>query len=375
MAFRLGDYVVYGELYNKSNYSTHGNIALRGVTPGEETVLHVELTGNCGKDLRGRHFRFTPAEGADDSPVYHPEDHPNFQMGQIGPTGEMTAQGWVKVMPCSVEEFMRRADLGEAPPTEWKRRLYLEWYGQNGRIVIEMADPAVEECVREPKCGGDADDEDEGDWVPLPNLALPPDLDETHHGAGPGITMISHDEDGTHIEHHVPSEPEAEDDDPSQDTPLQRHLDAESAAIDRALHFSSYDDGSEEDAVREMELMDDCIGHRQTQPLFLLLEDTAKLPPEEELDDAQAEAALKGLLTQLAMVGVALDVCEHFTPRDCYRLIRDKLLLEPNAYPELVGSGWVQHVSTWEYCKECEAEGETNYGEFDDSGDSMDCPF
>ncbi len=364
MAYRLDEYVVYGELWNKSNYFTYGNIVLRGEAPGEETVLRVELTGNCDKDLRGRHFRFMPAGDAGDGPIFHEEDHPPFQMRQIGPTGDMTAQGWVKVMPCSVEEFMRRAELGEAPPTAWKRKLYLEWYGQNGRVVIEMADPVVEECVREPKRGrdADADAEDEGDWVPLPNLALPPDLGQSGPPAAPEITMITRDEDGTRVEQWTPSERDGEEeDDPSQSTPLQRHLDAESAAIDRALHFSPCGEDSDDDSIREMELMDHCIDHCQEQPYFLLLQDTDKLPPDGELDDVHVEAELKGLLAQLAMIGVTLDVCEHFTPRDCYRLLRDRVLLEPGAYPELVGTGWVTHISTYEYCKECDAEMEREF--------------
>ncbi len=371
MAFRLGEYVVYGELFNKSNYSTHGYIVLRGEKEGEETVLHMELTGNCAKDLRGRHFRFMPSEDERNGPVYPAAQYSGLQLGQIGPTGDMTAQGWVKVMPCSVEEFMRRAELGEAPPTAWKRKLYLEWYSQNGRVVIEMPGAIVEECVREPEHAPDSEEEDEGDWVPLPNLALPPDLDQAAPSAGPGITMFTNDEDGMHIREWSPQENnrEEEEGDPSERSPLQQHLDAESAAIDRMLHQSPENEEAYADVIPEMELMDECMEHREAQPLFLLLEDTSKLPPDGELDDARIEAELKGLLVQLAMVGVALDVCEHFTPRDCYRLLRDKVLLEPNAYPELVGTGWVQHVSTWEYCKECEEEMDRKYGE------TKDLPF
>ena len=356
MAFRLGDYVVYGELRNR-HYTTFGIIVLRGEKPGEETVVRLDLTGDCDRDLRGKTFRFRPAGDSSDGPVFREEEFPRFQIGQIGPTGAMTAQGWVKVMPCSVEEFLRRAELGEAPPTEWKRHLYLEWYSQNGRVVVEMADPEVEECVREPRHGRDTDDEDEGDWVPLPNLALPPDLGESGPAAGPDITMIFCDEDGTRVEQWKPSESDgAEEDDPSHSTPLQRQLDAESAAIDRAVCQSPDYSESGSDISRDLELMDDCIEHSQRQPLFLLLDDTSQLPPPEELDDQQVETALKGLLMRMAMIGVALDVCEHFTPRDCYRLLRDRILLEPNAYPELIGTGWGQHVATYEYCKECLAE-------------------
>ena len=65
---------------------------------------------------------------------------------------------------------------------------------------------------------------------------------------------------------------------------------------------------------------------------------------------------LKGVLARLVMIGVVLDVCDHFTPRDCYTLLIDEIIKEDGTYEELVGTGWVQHFSTWEYCKACEEE-------------------
>jgi hypothetical protein len=358
MALRLGEYVVYGELYNKSNYCTHGIIVLRGEEPGEETVVRLDLTGNCDKDLRGKGFRFRPREEDADGPAFPAERFPRFQIGQFGPTATMTAQGWVKDLPCSVEEYLRRKDLGEEPPIEWKRHLYLEWYSQNGRVVVEMVDPVVEECVRESRSGSGPDDEDEGDWVPLPNLALPPFLEESEPGAGLEITSITRDGDDYTVDSWTPTEADMPDEDEEPATPLQQHFAAESDAIDRALHGG--DDEPESDTTRELERMDECMDHGVRQPLFLLLNGTSDLKPDGQLDDIQAEAALKGLLVQMAMVGVALDVCEHFTPRDCYRLLRDKVLLQPNAYPGLVGTGWGQHVMTCEHCSKCEAEWKTD---------------
>lgn len=58
MAYRLGDYVVYGEIYNHNHYSTHGNIALLGNTEEDVHVIHLALTGDCNPDLQGKGFRF-----------------------------------------------------------------------------------------------------------------------------------------------------------------------------------------------------------------------------------------------------------------------------------------------------------------------------
>jgi hypothetical protein len=313
MAWRLGEYVVYGELYNRRNYSTHGVIALRGVAPGEETMVRVDLTGDCGPDLRGKGFRFMPC-GEAGGPIFDAEALPGFQMQQIGATGTMTAQGWVRVLPCGVEEYLRRVKLGEPPPTPWGRRLYLEWFSQNGRVVIELADPIVEEA------GDDSQVGDATSWKPLPNLALPPDSALGKPLPGLEISIVRMEEDEAEAEHWSPD----------------------------------YGD----DELEAAELMDYCIDHAESQPLRSFLH-SDQLPPPERLDDEAVEAQLKLLLSELALVGVALDVCAHFTPRDCYRLLFETLLDEGGQYEELIGTGWVTHLCTWEHCPVCLAEAES----------------
>lgn len=354
MALRLEKYVVCGALFNTSHYSTHGYIVLRGDTPKEDTALYITLTGDCCDDLKGKHFRFIRANDDSEPAVFREEEHPGIQMRQIGPTGTMTARGWVRTMPCAVKEFTRRAALGEPPPTSWKRRLYLEWFSQNGRVVVEMAGPVVEQCVREPR-----NKEDEGDWETLPNEEPPPESGVVEIPAGLGITQISLDGDEVHTEVYTPcEEPEFPEEDTACPTDLQRQLDAEAAAIDRAI---SGEETGGDDAIRELELIDDCLEHGETTPLESLLGDTHKLLPAEALDDDSVEAALKTLLARLAMLGIVLDVCAHFTPRDCYRILRDEILPESGTYPELGGTSWVQHFSTYEHCAECDAEFEAEY--------------
>ncbi|MEN6625159.1 MAG: hypothetical protein ABFD69_02905 [Candidatus Sumerlaeia bacterium] len=55
-----------------------------------------------------------------------------------------------------------------------------------------------------------------------------------------------------------------------------------------------------------------------------------------------------------------IDICQHYSLRDVYRLLYDNMHDEWRFHPELAGTGWVQHYSTWEYCKECERELEEN---------------
>ena len=322
---------------------------LRGAEAEEPQAIWFELTGDPGKDLLGKHIRFTVDEDEAEQKLFEPGEHEDLQMRQVGPTGVMTAQGWVRALPCPVEEFYRHCKLGERPPTVWKRHLYLEWYGQNGRVVIELAGPLVEECVREPK-----GEEDEGEWVELPNLAERPDLENDEKPAGPGITVVRREDDTVTTETWSPVKPEEADETDSPVAELQKQLDAESAAIERALHGE--DPLPDGDVPYECELIDYCIECAEERPITSLLGDAANLPPDDEFDDTEVEARLKALLGELALRGVALDVCEHFTPRDCYRLLREEMLQDTSIYEELIGTGWVQHISTWEYCPKCEAE-------------------
>lgn len=360
MTLRLGEYVVYGELRNTNNYSTHGIVVLRGKAPGEETVLRIDLTGNCDPDLEGKHFRFLPGE-ADDSDIHFvAEENTYVRDMQFGPTGIMTSQGWLRTLPCGVEEFLHRSKLGEPPPTPWKRRLFLEWYGPNGRTTIEMVGAVVEECIRQPE-----DDDDEGDWTPVPNLADPPDTADAEPAAGPEFTILRQDGDEVHIEHWTPPPGPERGEHGYESVPgdLQRTLDRESAAIDRAIRG---EDGSGDDDTAELELMDYCLEHGETQSAASLLPDVGELPRPETLSDEEVEGQLKVLLAHLAFINVAFDVCEHFSPRDCYCLLVDTILKEKNTYAELIGTGWTQHFSTYDYCQDCDAEVEETMPDMED---------
>lgn len=352
MALRLGDYVVYGELYNFRHYSTHGVLVLRGEEPGAETIVSLNLTGNLAPDTPKNGIRFWPADADGSREPFDMQTHSGFQTRQIGPTGDMTVQGWVRVLPCSVQEYMQRSRLGEPPPTEWKRRLYLEWFSQNGRVVVEMADPVVEECVRRAK-GPD----DDGDWVSCPNHAPLPEDVESGSGSCLGITAIQKDGDGFAISHWQDRSGNSSRNDERDGTgpdALQRQLDAESEAIERALQGLGETDT--QDSLHELELMDHCIECCEGEPVSELLGDMPPVLHPDDMDDESLEARFKGVLARLALAGIALDVCEHYTPREAYRLLVDKILPEERSFRELIGTGWVQHFSTSDFCGRCEEE-------------------
>jgi hypothetical protein len=133
---------------------------------------------------------------------------------------------------------------------------------------------------------------------------------------------------------------------------LQRQLDEQARATDRALHKDA--DGAE--VIREMDLMDDLIEQGAGEPVGTLFDGAVRLRPPDQLDEREAEQELKVLLARLALYGVALDICEHFTAAAAYRLMVERICREETAYPELRGTQWVQHFATSDFCPECQAE-------------------
>lgn len=355
MAFRLGDYVTYGELFTTSHYGVYGFVVLRtdtGEAGGDHTFVRLELTGDPDPDLQNKHICFEPAEGSEIK-CFDTSENKSFQLQQYGATGTMTAQGWVRTLPCSVEEFMTRSRLGEPPPTEWKNRLYLEWYGPNGRTVIELPGAFVEVCTRE---RDEEDESDEGEWETFPNLApKPADYhrnEMAENQTGIEITEIKRTGE---IRTYSSADILGENDD------LQRSLDAHTASVERAIG-SGYDDDWEdcekedEELMAETRLMDECMEGGEETPLIRLLGGIDSLPQPDDLDDATAEAELKVLLGRMAMLGVALNVCDHCTPREAYRMLIEQILPDSGVFEPLIGTHWVQHLMTHEYCEQCEAE-------------------
>ncbi len=314
MAFRLGSMIVEGELNNTKKNSTHGRIRLRG----HKASLAVDLTGDCDPDLAGKRFRFEARPGADPTPGGD-IDLKGLAWHQIGPTGDMTAARIVKTFDCPIEELMTRSKLGEPPPFERKRCLYLEWFSQNGRVVIELADPIITFV-----------DEDGKEQVSEHASPLPPEIDalEPPGTLGLGVTAVSRDETGAW------------------------HAESEVLGLDDEEDY----DEEAEDPLYELELMDDLIENSDGEPIGGIFAHLDRLPQADSLSDDKAERLLKRLLGELALYGIALHVCEHFTPRDAYRLLVETIAREESFHPELRGTGWVQNFMTAEFCPACEAK-------------------
>lgn len=382
MAFRLGDHVVFGMVDNRARNRTYGilNLSTFG-TPGPREV-RFELAGDCGPDLRGRKVRFWCRQ---DPWECKPMDHSlftGFQWEQIGATGTMTASGWVRSLPCSVEEFLRRRELGEPPPTPWVRHLYLEWYGQNGRVVVEMKDPLVEQRPDTDEIDGQHLAPDEI-WVPLPNLAVMPEAAlRDRPPAGLGITCITRDGAETHIQHWSKCSRDSEAADEEDPFEFEDGEFCEPAEEYEEDNEEADSDEEVKDAAFEAEMkhINACL-EKEGMPLLEMLKGFGLPPPVDTLDDRAVETQLKCLIANLALFSIAFDICPHCTPRGAYRILTEEILPENCGNPELAGTGWIQHFSTHEFCKQCEEEHEKHLDEdFDydrpeDPGPEDDMPF
>ncbi len=336
MVLELGEFVLQGEIINTEPYSVHGYLELRGC----DRPLVFQLTGDCAEDLRGKHVRFAATRWTTRD-AFEPGDHVEGPLlwQQIGPTGEVSVSRRSKVVPDS--------EGGESP----KPCLYLEWFGQNGRVVVEVVDPLVEFVDL------DLEEDDPGSTTLRPTLPEPqfgepePDVEPDDHADHPEDT---------------------DEDDPYGLFPdgLDAEFETSAAETDRMISGGSASDLQDApDVGKEIELLDELMESGEGEPIAMIFEAPFRLRRPESLTEEEAEVELKKLLAQLALYNIAIDVCEHFSPGEVYEWLMNDILPKERAYPELRRTQWVQHFSTSDDCPECDAE----FDELDEESD--DTPF
>ncbi len=370
MALRLAEYVLAGELFNMSRNSVHGYIWLRDC----DRPIMFQLTGNCLPDLAGHHLRFEarPSPMIEQGTLSEEEiDERRIAWMQIGVPGEMTAAKQVRAFDCSIDEFLRRSKLDEQPPTEWKRMLYLEWYGQNGRVVIELVDPLIEIDPDEngpTTLGFFASEQSGGDETRLDEDGLDEDLDLEFSDDVPWPEVEANEfdddsEDGAILAFEPM--PDESDDDPYGLFPKDLEASLETSSSDQP-----WSDGPDPETLALWERLDALEDHSQDVPLCTLFDPPLKVPPPESLNEEQVALALNSILMELALHNVALHMCEHFTPRTAYELLVNDILRNEETHPELPRSDMTQNFDTSSYCAECDAEFERRYAERKSRNDS-----
>jgi hypothetical protein len=339
MAFRLEDFVIAGVIYHIHPLCVHGRLVLRG----RETPILVELTGAPSEDLRGRSFEFEVPQN-DRTPT--DEDHrllARFCDQQIGPVGDMTAALRRKTFDCSVEEFIRRSDQGEPPPAQWRRCLYLEWFSQNGRVVIELLDPQMKFI--------NPDDPPANSDEALPELA-----ESAGDGEFENVDAWSADD------FEQPSEYDPQDESPGNareesygliPEDLDRELERSARRVDREIAAKSDD---EPEPLGDVKRFDDLIENGEGTLIRDLLEHLDLPVPGPSLAEEEAHVALNAALGQLALYSVAFHICDHCSIVDAYRIFMEKLCPHCTVFPEMGGSSFVQHYSTSDFCDSCQGD-------------------
>jgi hypothetical protein len=353
MPLRLGDYVVAGELINRRANSTHGWLALRG----EQTPVIFQLTGNCGEELRGKHLRFSLPDDRPATPAT-PLDTKRLAWQQVGPTGEIG---------------LRQAADGQ--PGRTSPCLYMEWFSQNGHVVLELENPELE-WVPE-----DEDDRRRAASLPAETAAI--DTDDAD------IFMPDTDEPAPQFDAFDVPPPDADEDadDPyglfppglddeladdeladgelADDEPPTEADDSDSAASGKRT-WDEVIPGIDPETKKMYEDWDEVTEGTQDVPFTEVFDPPLKVYTAEqleELDDAAAEAALKELLARLALLGVAVAMCPHFSAKLTYRMIAQEILPRYGVHPRLPQIGWVQHYDTSEFCRKCQEEFDRKFEE------------
>ena len=303
MALLLNDVVICGVIDNRTRNKVHGWIQLRG----RDRPLVMNLTGNCGEDLVGRciYFQSSNPSAVSDSDI----DLARLAPRQVGPVGVMTANGRIQIAHCSAEDMLLCGEFDESRPLEWKQSLFLEWFGQNGHIIVELLGASVQSA--------DTD------------LVAPPEVLDAEESLA--------EDDGF-------SGDSDEEDDPFHLFPhdLETHL---------VLGITFEE--AETDPLSDEELEELAVDFGEETPLNLLFDPPLRLNPSCQLNDDQLAESLQVLLARLARHGVALDMCEHYTPRQAYRLLLEQILPEETIPATPSELGYVHRYATHEFCSSC----------------------
>jgi len=324
MTLHLSDYVAAGEIINRRPNMTHGWLALRG----NDHPLLVQLTGNPSPDLVGRRFRFEmPENGKSPQPL----DAKSIAWQQIGPTGPMSV-------------------IASRDAADGKQRIHLEWFSQNGHVLIDLAEPTLEWIeddaeddrrqkeleAAEAAARGDGPEDDEPQSLEIGLDGLPDDDEDDPYGLFP---------EG--LDEELAGQGSGDDIEPEP-----------SAGPREPRDWSEVIPGIDDETKKMYEEWDEVTYGTKDVPLSEVFDPPIKIYSADqlaELDTADAEAALKELLKRLALLGVALAICEHYTPQMAYRYLAEEILPEYGVHPRLPQIGWVQHYDTSEECPDCQA--------------------
>jgi hypothetical protein len=246
---------------------------------------------------------------------------------------------------------MRRSELGEPPPARWEDCLYLEWFSQNGRVVIELPMSKIRFLSEHEIAARDRADKESFE-AEMREMEERRQRESASAGTDELIDELIDEEDIDFSSHDNISETQENDGDEYRLIPdeLRSELERKSRRTDRAVA------GDSEETIKmleETELMDDLMERGKRTPLKEFLADLNLPSPETVLTDEDADQVLKLALMKLALGGVAYHTCEHCSVREAYRIFIEEICEKSGAFPQLRGTGWVQNVCASDFCKKC----------------------
>lgn len=395
MAMRIQPSVISGHLSNRTKNSISGQILVwrnSSKTGGIEIApasINIALTGNFPDHLQGRSFEFDVLENREEvnaGPI--PEA---LQSQQVGVIGDCSFRQ-VRVPLIPIADFYEAVQRGEQPPEEVRVCLFLEWFSQNDRVVLDIIDPLIQFT----------------DDAPPPTPTALSDRDESQTDNNYGLSFAeSTGGENDPTESFDPSDDEEDEaDDPYNLFPTNLEDTIQKSAWqdvgdpriglddDEDAGDASEPKGDEGDAllseygnnifnsggpppltpenVSLFQRMDEIADGSEDVPMKDLIDWPSSFPtPKELANEQQAWQALNQLLSAMALYGVGFSMCEHLTAQQAYRMLAEELEEDFEIYPEMVESGYVEHFDTWHSCPECQAEF-GGYCDDDTHGDQID---
>lgn len=363
MSYQLGDYVVSGDISNVTRNSVNGWIYF-----GRDQGLHLQLNGNLSGEFAGKRFRFfIPRDTAvNNADADLPSEIADMPMQQIGVVGS------IHFSPDAKHVDKPGEGNGNGHPC-----FHLEWYSQNGKVVIAAGEAQIE-FVEDDEDENAQDKSGEEDSVP-PDVLVEQQLredtdaddymddDDDEDDEDPddpyGLfdQQLQHDIEKSVGSTYVEQEPDDEfvigDDDEIETAEVESN-DSGTRSWDEVIP------DIDPDTKAMYEQWDEVFHGAKDEPITNLFDPPIEIPPLNSITtDQQAEPILNAILIRLAPLSVAFDICEHCGPLDAFRILMTEVLPSAHIHPELAKTEIVQHYGTYDYCEQCQKEYDMDFEE------------
>ncbi len=274
----LGKWIMGGEIRTLPR-GVEGGFYLKGCSD----PVQFHLTGPVDPALADLNFVFEASarpQTGDPRPILAPQ--------QVGPLG---------ALGLTVDEDANGANTGTN-----QGRIFLEWYGRDGHLVIDLPEALL----------------DFSDFEDRPTVKRPDAL----QGTIGSHSCRFHDAFQQRVEAHRPNLQELE-------------------------------PGKTPSALQEIAARHELFESNQAAVSVAKRFDPPLRPPEAQaLNDSELEFELAVVLAQLAQLQIQVEVCDHLDWRQVYGVLLEQTV--PSEFPcDFKPFHTVEHFGTWDFCSEC----------------------